>query len=129
MLTAPPEPDHAEIVVRYLPAAEAARVGGDWYDAFVQPDGATCWSSATSSATTSPRRRPWASCAACCAASRSPATLGPAGLLAQLDTAMTQLQLHTYATAALARFEQTPEDARPRRSPGCAGRTPVTRRR
>ena len=35
------EPDHGEIAVRYLPAAEAARVGGDWYDAFLQPGGAT----------------------------------------------------------------------------------------
>jgi PAS domain S-box-containing protein len=41
LLTDPPEPDHAEIVVRYLPATEAARVGGDWYDAFLQPSGAT----------------------------------------------------------------------------------------
>ncbi len=41
LLTAPPEPDHAEIVVRYRPAMEAAQVGGDWYDAFVQPSGAT----------------------------------------------------------------------------------------
>ena len=30
----------AQIVVRYVPAAEAARVGGDWYDAFPQRDGA-----------------------------------------------------------------------------------------
>ena len=41
LLTEPPEPDHGEIAVRYLPAAEAARVGGDWYDAFLQPGGAT----------------------------------------------------------------------------------------
>ena len=27
--------------MRYLPAAEAARVGGDWYDAFLQPGGTT----------------------------------------------------------------------------------------
>ena len=27
--------------MRYLPAAEAARVGGDWYDAFLQPGGST----------------------------------------------------------------------------------------
>ena len=39
--TAPPSPDHAEVVVRYLPAVEAAQVGGDWYDAFLQPGGAT----------------------------------------------------------------------------------------
>ena len=41
LLTAPPEPDHAEIVVRYRPAMRAAEVGGDWYDAFLQPSGAT----------------------------------------------------------------------------------------
>ncbi len=39
MLTEPPQPDHVEIAVRYLPAAEDAQVGGDWYDAFLQPDG------------------------------------------------------------------------------------------
>ena len=41
LLTDPPVPDAAEIVVRYDPAVQAAEVGGDWYDAFVQPDGAT----------------------------------------------------------------------------------------
>jgi PAS domain S-box-containing protein len=110
MLTAPPEPDHAEIVVRYLPAAEAVRVGGDWYDAFVQPDGATTLvigdvvghdiSAAASMGQLRSMLRGIA----------VTGDVGPAGLLAQLDAAMTQLQLHTYATAALARFEQTPED-------------------
>jgi GAF domain-containing protein len=41
LLTPPPEPDHLHVVVRYRPAAQAAQVGGDWYDAFMQPDGAT----------------------------------------------------------------------------------------
>jgi serine phosphatase RsbU (regulator of sigma subunit) len=41
MLTAPPAPDHCEIAVRYVPAAAGAEIGGDWYDAFVQADGAT----------------------------------------------------------------------------------------
>jgi serine phosphatase RsbU (regulator of sigma subunit) len=41
LLTPPPEPDHLHVVVRYLPASQAAQVGGDWYDAFMQPDGAT----------------------------------------------------------------------------------------
>lgn len=39
LLTAPPRVDHLRIAVRYVPAAEVAQVGGDWYDAFVQPDG------------------------------------------------------------------------------------------
>ena len=41
LLTPPPEPDHLEVAVRYQPAAHEAHVGGDWYDAFMQPDGAT----------------------------------------------------------------------------------------
>ena len=41
LLTQPPQSDELEIVVRYRPAAEAARVGGDWYDAFCQGDGST----------------------------------------------------------------------------------------
>jgi PAS domain S-box-containing protein len=41
LLTPPPEPDHLHVVVRYQAAARGAQVGGDWYDAFLQPDGAT----------------------------------------------------------------------------------------
>ena len=41
LLTAPPAPDHCEIAVRYVPAAAGAEIGGDWYDAFVQHEGAT----------------------------------------------------------------------------------------
>ncbi|SDF01204.1 Serine phosphatase RsbU, regulator of sigma subunit [Blastococcus aurantiacus] len=110
MLTAAPQPDHAQIVVRYLPAGEAARVGGDWYDAFVQPDGATVLvigdvvGHDTSAAASMGQLRSMLRGIAVTG------DVGPAGLLAQLDAAMTQLQLHTYATAALARFEQSPED-------------------
>ncbi len=39
LLTAPPWVEGIDIVVRYQPAAQAAAVGGDWYDAFLQPDG------------------------------------------------------------------------------------------
>ena len=41
LLTPPPQPDHLHIAVRYRPASHAAQIGGDWYDAFLQPDGAT----------------------------------------------------------------------------------------
>jgi len=34
-----PSVDGAELAVRYLPAAASADVGGDWYDAAVQPNG------------------------------------------------------------------------------------------
>jgi serine phosphatase RsbU (regulator of sigma subunit)/PAS domain-containing protein len=39
LLSEPPVADGLQIAVRYVPAAEAARVGGDWYDAFLAPDG------------------------------------------------------------------------------------------
>jgi PAS domain S-box-containing protein len=39
LLTDPPPPVHADLVVRYVPTARAAQVGGDWYDAFEQPSG------------------------------------------------------------------------------------------
>lgn len=41
LLTPPPQVPGLEIAVRYLPAAEAARVGGDWYDAFCPRPGVT----------------------------------------------------------------------------------------
>ena len=36
MLTDPPATPHLEVVTRYAPASDAARIGGDWYDAFLQ---------------------------------------------------------------------------------------------
>jgi len=41
LLTALPAPEGLEVVARYSPAARAHQVGGDWYDAFVLPDGGT----------------------------------------------------------------------------------------
>jgi sigma-B regulation protein RsbU (phosphoserine phosphatase) len=41
LLTPPAQPESLEIAVRYRPAATNMHVGGDWYDAFQQPDGAT----------------------------------------------------------------------------------------
>ncbi|MEV6487482.1 GAF domain-containing SpoIIE family protein phosphatase [Actinoplanes sp. NPDC051633] len=39
LLTELPRIDGLELHARYLPAQAGAAVGGDWYDAFVQPDG------------------------------------------------------------------------------------------
>jgi PAS domain-containing protein len=106
LLTAPVQPDYAEIVVRYTPAAEAARVGGDWYDAFVQPSGATMLvigdvvGHDTEAAAAMGQLRSLLRGIA--AYSDAP----PAEVLQGLDGAMTQLQVGTYATAAVARFER-----------------------
>ncbi|MGV3563734.1 MAG: SpoIIE family protein phosphatase [Nocardioides sp.] len=41
LLTDPPSPPGLQVAVRYAAAAQAAQVGGDWYDAFGQDDGGT----------------------------------------------------------------------------------------
>lgn len=112
MLTDPPATEHADIAVRYLPAAEAARVGGDWYDAFLQPNGDTMLvigdvvGHDTEAAAAMGQLR---------SLLRGIATYGDAGpveVLRGLDNSMGTLQLGTLATAAIARFEQTPEERR-----------------
>jgi serine phosphatase RsbU (regulator of sigma subunit)/PAS domain-containing protein len=106
-LTEPPEPDHAEIVVRYLPASEAAAVGGDWYDAFLQPDGATMLvigdvaGHDTAAAATMGQLR---SLLRGIATSHDEA--GPADVLRRLDVSMELLRVDTLATAAVVRLEQ-----------------------
>jgi serine phosphatase RsbU (regulator of sigma subunit)/PAS domain-containing protein len=112
LLTEPPEPDHAEIAVRYMPAAEAARVGGDWYDAFLQPSGTTMLvigdvvGHDTEAAAAMGQLR---------GLLRGIATYsdaGPVEVLRGLDASMAVLQADTLATAAVARFEQTPDELR-----------------
>ncbi|SFU06488.1 Serine phosphatase RsbU, regulator of sigma subunit [Geodermatophilus amargosae] len=112
LLTEPPEPDHAEIAVRYLPAAEAARVGGDWYDAFLQPGGATMLvigdvvGHDTEAAAAMGQLR---------ALLRGIATYsdgGPGEVLRGLDASMALLQTRVLATATVARFEQTDDERR-----------------
>ena len=107
LLTTPPEPDHCQIVVRYVPAAQAASVGGDWFDAFLQPDGATILvigdvmghdtaaAAAMGQVRSLLRGIAWHSGAA------------PAEVLSGLDAAMQGLQVGTTATAVVARLEQS----------------------
>jgi PAS domain S-box-containing protein len=110
LLTAPPAPDHAEIVVRYRPAMEVAQVGGDWYDAFLQPSGATVLvigdvvGHDTEAAAAMGQLRGMLRGIAY----RDGVT--PAAVLSQLDAAIQGLGMGTMATAAIARVEQTPEE-------------------
>ncbi|MGY1712309.1 SpoIIE family protein phosphatase [Geodermatophilus sp. SYSU D00758] len=41
LLSPPVQPEGLELVVRYRPATRGVAIGGDWYDAFRQPDGDT----------------------------------------------------------------------------------------
>ena len=110
LLTAPPEPDHAQIVVRYVPAGESARVGGDWYDAFLQASGATML---VIGDVVGHDVEAAAKMAQLRSLLRGIATYGdggPAEVLRGLDSSMELLQAHTLATAAVARLEQTAQE-------------------
>ncbi|WP_113811054.1 SpoIIE family protein phosphatase [Blastococcus sp. TBT05-19] len=110
LLTAPPQPDDAEIVVRYHPAMAAAEVGGDWYDAFVQPSGATMLvigdvvGHDTEAAAAMGQLRGML---------RGVAYrdgIGPARVLGDLDATVQGLGMGTLATAAIVRVEQDDEE-------------------
>jgi serine phosphatase RsbU (regulator of sigma subunit) len=112
LLTEPPEPDHLEIAVRYLPATSLAQVGGDWYDAFLLQDGRTAL---VIGDVTGHDRHAAAAMAqvrnvlrgiAHCRRER------PAAVLSALDRAIRDLDVGTLATAVLATVEQSPDDAR-----------------
>ena len=110
LLTDPPEPDHAEIVVRYLPAAEAARVGGDWYDAFLQPNGSTMLVIGDVVGHDTAAAAAMGQVRSLLRGIAAYSDAGPCEVLRGLDSAMAVLQIDTLATAAVARFEQTPEE-------------------
>ncbi|MCW2777341.1 MAG: putative sensor protein [Frankiales bacterium] len=110
LLTDPPQPDHLHIEVRYQPAGEQAQVGGDWYDAFLTPDGATCL---VIGDVTGHDRDAAAQMGALRNLLRATAyalDVGPAGVLTALERAMAGLGVDALATGVLARVEQD-EDA------------------
>jgi serine phosphatase RsbU (regulator of sigma subunit) len=109
LLTPPPQPDDLEICVRYQPATGNMHVGGDWYDAFQQPDGATLLvigdvvghdvdaAAAMGQVRTLVRG---------IAFDRQES---PARVLERVDGALTGLRFGTLATALVARLEQDAE--------------------
>ncbi|MGY1755140.1 SpoIIE family protein phosphatase [Blastococcus sp. SYSU D01042] len=110
MLTEPPEPDHAEIVVRYLPAVQAAEVGGDWYDAFLQPNGATVVVIGDVVGHDTAAAAAMGQLRGMLRGIGYRDGIGPAAVLSDLDAAIEGLGMGTMATAAIARVEQTPEE-------------------
>ncbi|MGY1848324.1 SpoIIE family protein phosphatase [Blastococcus sp. SYSU DS1021] len=109
LLTAPPQPDSAEIVARYQPAMAVAEVGGDWYDAFQQPSDATVLvigdvvGHDTEAAAAMGQLRGMLRGIAY-------RDIGPAEVLTDLDAAIRGLHVGTLATAAVVRVEQTAEE-------------------
>ena len=113
MLTDPPRPEHLEIVTRYAPAGDAARIGGDWYDAFLQQSrgpgghdvvvvvGDVVGHDVEAAAAIEHNRGLLRGLAV-------HSGYAPAAVLSGVDTVMQSLQMETTATAVVARFERHP---------------------
>src|SRR3954462_11102495 len=106
LLTAPPQPDYLQIAVRYRPAGAYQQVGGDWYDAFQQPDGATLLvigdvvGHNVDAAAAMGQIRSILRGLAC------DRPESPARILSRVDRVLTTLGVPSLATALLARIEQ-----------------------
>jgi PAS domain S-box-containing protein len=107
LLTEPPEPNHLQVVVRYSPAAQAAAVGGDWYDAFLQEDGATMLVIGDVVGHDIDAAAAMGQIRGLLRGIAATTGEGPARVLSRLDRAMELLQVDTTATAVVVRLEQT----------------------
>ncbi|RJK96145.1 GAF domain-containing protein [Vallicoccus soli] len=108
LLTRPPQVDHLEIDVRYQAAAQAAHVGGDWYDAFVAPGGATTLVIGDVTGHDQDAAAVMGQLRGMLRGVAHAVDGTPAHVLSALDRAVADLGVRTLATAVLARVEQAP---------------------
>jgi PAS domain S-box-containing protein len=113
LLTEPPDIAGTEVVARYVPAAEAARVGGDWYDAFLQRTGAAVLVIGDVVGHDTAAAAAMGQLRGLLRGIAHHSGAGPAGILRGLDEAIAAMHTGTMATAAVARLEPRPE------GPGC----------
>ena len=106
LLTPPPQPDHLEIAVRYQPAASNMHVGGDWYDAFQQPDGATLLVIGDVIGHNVEAAAAMGQVRSIVRGIAYDRQEGPASILTRVDAVMSGLRIGTLATALIARIEQ-----------------------
>ncbi|SFT60740.1 PAS domain S-box-containing protein [Geodermatophilus amargosae] len=111
LLTAPAQPDHVQVVVRYTPAAETAQVGGDWHDAFLQPSGSMIVTVGDVLGHNTEAAAAMGQIRSMLRAIAVTTGAGPAEILRRVDEAMTTLQVDTTATAVVVRLQQTEDEA------------------
>jgi serine phosphatase RsbU (regulator of sigma subunit) len=109
LLTPPPQPDHLEIAVRYRPAASYQQVGGDWYDAFHQPDGATVLVIGDVVGHNVDAAAAMGQIRSIVRGIAYDRPESPAQVLTRVDGVLTGLGVGSLATALVARIEQPPE--------------------
>jgi serine phosphatase RsbU (regulator of sigma subunit) len=111
LLTPPPQPDHLEIAVRYRPAAAYQQVGGDWYDSFQQPDGATLLVIGDVVGHNVDAAAAMGQIRSILRGIAYDRPESPSQVLTRVDGVLTGLHLGRMATALIARLEQSSEQA------------------
>ncbi|MGZ4649862.1 MAG: SpoIIE family protein phosphatase [Kineosporiaceae bacterium] len=109
-LLTPPEPDRLGIAVRYQPASRNMHVGGDWYDAFQQPDGATLLVIGDVVGHNVDAAAEMGQLRSILRGIAYDRQESPARILGRVDEVLTGLRIGTLATALVARIEQPPGD-------------------
>ncbi|SET70126.1 SpoIIE family protein phosphatase [Geodermatophilus poikilotrophus] len=105
LLTDPPTIAGAQVATRYVPAAEAARVGGDWYDAFLHPEGDPVVVIGDVAGHDTAAAAEMGQLRGLLRGIAHYSGAGPAEVLRGLDAAMDAMHTGTLATAAIARLE------------------------
>ncbi len=110
LLSPPPQPDHAQVAVRYVPAARSAQVGGDWYDGFFQPGGAMMLVIGDVAGHDTQAAADMGQIRTILRTVAAQSTHGPAAVLSRTDEVMETLMVGTVSTAAVVRLERTPDE-------------------
>ncbi len=106
LLSPPVQPDHLELAVRYRPATQGVSIGGDWYDAFLQPDGDTVLVIGDVMGHDIEAAAAMGQVKTLVRGIAFDRLEEPAGVLRRVDHALVGLAVPTLATALVARIEQ-----------------------
>jgi serine phosphatase RsbU (regulator of sigma subunit) len=111
LLTAPRETAGLELAARYQPAAEQAKIGGDWYDSFVLPDDSLTVVIGDVSGHDREAAAAMAQVRNLLRGVSYTLQKPPARVLCGLDEAMTGLDVNAFATAIIAQLPEPGPDA------------------
>jgi serine phosphatase RsbU (regulator of sigma subunit) len=110
LLSAPVQPDNLQLAVRYRPATQDVSIGGDWYDAFLQPDGATVLVIGDVMGHDLEAAAVMGQLKTLVRAIAYDRQDAPADVMKRVDLAVVGLDVATLATALVARIEQDDDD-------------------
>jgi serine phosphatase RsbU (regulator of sigma subunit) len=110
LLSPPVQPDHLELAVRYRPATQGVSIGGDWYDAFLQPDGDTVLVIGDVMGHDIEAAAAMGQVKTLVRGIAYDRLEEPAGVLSRVDHALVGLAVPALATALVCRVEQGPEE-------------------